>query len=137
MHIQIGEKEFELSTHLGTVKAIEGKLKIPLMDAFDKISGATVEEMITLLSLGMGGRQKAETAEFIEAVETDPDMDYSTIWAVLQEYIVSMMFSGGQERREEKISKSNFDEPQKNAFRRMLGLPIQDSEETTTSTPAD
>jgi len=133
MFVQIGDKEFELSTNLGTVKAIESKLKMPLMSAFEKIGDATVEEMITLLSFGLGGRKQAEEEGLVAAIEAD--MDYATIWAVLQEYIVSMMYSGTPEQKEAKIAKSNFDEQQKNAFRRMLGLPTKDSEAPPTSTP--
>jgi len=133
MYLQIGEKEFELSTNLGTVKAIEGKLRMPLMNAFEKIGEATVDEMIELLSFGLGGKKKAEDAGLIEAIEND--MDYATIWEVLQEYIVSMMYSGTPEQKEAKIAKSNFDEPQKNAFRRMLGLQTKDSEVPPISTP--
>jgi len=133
MFVQIGEKEFDLSTNLGTVKLIEGKLEMPLIDAFGRIGEATVDEMISLLSYGLGGRQKAEEAGLVSAIENG--MDYSTIWEVIQEYIISMMFSGSPEHKEAKIAKSNFNESEKNVFRRMLGLPTTESAEPDTFTP--
>ena len=133
MFVQIGEKEFELSTNLGVVKQVEGRFKKPLASLLSQLDDATVDEMITILSYGLGGKQEATEAGFIEAI--DNEVDYMTIWEVLQEFIVSMMFSGTPEQKEAKIARSDFGEPQKNVFRRMLGLPTKDIPEPDMSIP--
>jgi len=138
MLIQIGEKEFDLRTNLGVVKKLEKKFKRPLTTLLAGLEDATVDEMIAILSYGLGEEQAEQAAELVASIENE--MDYATIWAVLQEFVISLMFSGTPEQKESKIAKSNFDEPQKNAFRGLLGLPLkeiptEDIAEPNTSTP--
>ena len=51
MFIKIGEKEYELSTKLGTAMAIERRFKVPVIQLFGKLSEATTEELVTIVEI--------------------------------------------------------------------------------------
>ena len=121
MFIRIGEGEFDLKTNLGTVKRIEERFKMPITGVFSHLGEAHVSEIISLLSFGLGGMERAKEIGFVAAVEDE--LDYAGLWEIIQPYIASMIFSGTPERQEEKIEKSDFGEDQKNVFRGLLGLP--------------
>ena len=120
MFVKINEKEYELSTKLGTAMLIEKKFKIPVKDIFEKLSIATTEELIAMVEIA--AKQADKTVDI--ATELINNYDYLDLFILVQELVVKIMFAGTAEQNEAKLSKLKFDEEAKNAIRELLGLPI-------------
>jgi len=118
MFIEIGEKTYELSTKLGTAVAIERKFKLPLSQIFQKIEIAEISELADIIAIAA---RKLEDKNFKE--ELYENWDYIDLQYTVQELLSKLMFSGTPEEIERKLDKFSVPEEQKNALRKLLGLP--------------
>lgn len=118
MFITVGEREYELSTKLGTAMAIEKRFKLPLTQIFEKIGVAEIPELISILAIAAG---KVGDADFSAGLSEN--WDYMDLQTTVQEMLARLMFSGTPEQVEAKLAKFPIPEQQKNVIRGLLGLP--------------
>ncbi len=119
MFITVGDSEYELSTKLGIGKKIEEKFKLPIGRTFENLGNALTDELLTIISIAA---DKTTDAAFRAAIYDN--WDYSELYGAVQELVAKLMYSGTPEQNEAKIAKAAMSEPQKNALRELLGIPI-------------
>jgi len=122
MFIQIGEKEYELSTKLGTAMAIERRFKIPVIQLFEKLNEATIDELVTIVEIAA---KKTDDKTF--RTEMLEHYDYLDLFHTVQGIVVRLMFSGTVEENEAKLAKYPASDEQKNVIRGLLGMPIPEA----------
>jgi len=128
MFIKIGEKEYELSTKLGTAMAIERRFKVPVIQLFGKLSEATTEELVTIVEIAA---KKTDDKSF--RTEMLEHYDYLDLFRTVQEIVVRLMFSGTPEENEAKLARYPASDEQKNVIRGLLGMPIPEVPEPLAS----
>lgn len=128
MFIAIAGTDYELSTKLGISMKIEKYFHLPLMQIFDKISSAEIDELIKILSIAAG---KQEDKSFKELLLDN--WDYSDLQYTVQELLGKLMFTGTPEEVEAKIEKYPVGEEQKNLMRGLVGIPLKLSEQPIVS----
>ena len=116
MDVSVGNTDYELSTTLGTARALETKFKMPLGQIFQRIEQADLSELIDVLCVA-AANNKQLGADILE------HWDYTDLQIAVQELLLGIMFSGTDENKEQKIAKLPVSEMEKNAMREMLGLP--------------
>ena len=117
MYLTINEENYEMSTKLIVAKKIESKFKLTIMQIFQKLDSAMIDELLdmVLITISKENDQALRTAIF----ET---LDYLDLFAYVQEVIVRIMFSGTPEQNEKKLQKLQGDEVMKDSIREILGM---------------
>lgn len=118
MFIQVGDKEYELSTKLGVASAIENRFHKPLPQIFGLVGDAEIPELITIITLAAGKQNDKSFAQ-----ELLDNWDYVDLQTTVQKLLAKLMFSGTPEQVESKIEKFPASEDGKNAIRELLELP--------------
>lgn len=119
MHIQVSDQQYELSTKLGTLRQIESRFKVPMMQLFGKLSEALTEELVEITAIAAG---KANDKAFKDMIYAE--WDFADLFGTVQELVARLLFSGTPEQNEAKLAKFPAPEQQKNAIRVLLGMPI-------------
>lgn len=135
MWIKVGEEQYELSTKLGVGRKIEDRFKIPIGQLFGKLTEAQSSELVDIVCIAAGkdDNRKPEDQTFKKAIYEE--WDFSDLYGAVQELVVRLMFSGTPEQNETKLERFPVTEAQKNAIRRLLGMPLSTPE--MTSDPSD
>ena len=119
MFVKINEKEYELSTKLGTAMTLEKKHKISIMQLFEKLQNADVCELIDMIDIA--AKQVNKDSE----IKNDllAHYDYMDLFLLVKDLLIKILFSGTDKQNEEKLAKFPINEEAKNAIRELLGLP--------------
>lgn len=122
--IDVQGVQLQLDTSLRTIQRMETKFRQPMNAIFAKMEDALVVEMLTILTIGSGEQEGSEVLEHLRNT-----LDYSDMVLLLNEYVARLMFSGTPEQNEAKMERMGTPEDQKNALRKVLGMPIPESSE--------
>lgn len=117
MYLTINDAKYEMSTKLIVAKKIESKFKLTIMQIFQKLDSAMIDELLDMVLITIA--KENDTALRNDIFET---LDYLDLFAYVQEVIVRIMFSGTPEQNEKKLQKLQGDEAMKNSIREILGM---------------
>jgi hypothetical protein len=109
MNIEIGNKQFELKTNIGTIKKIEREFnRKSFIQVTNEIETMTVEDIQKLLLAGVDGKEEKE--EFKEAMDTNAG--FMDLFEYLKNFIGQLQYPGKTEKEIEKLNEKMVKETQ-------------------------
>ncbi len=118
MDMTINGTDYEISTKLRVVEAIEQKFRCPFSEMFGRVQTGEVKELIDILSAGVPAEKRQDLKADIEEA-----WDYMELTMAVNDFCIKAMFSGTPEQIEKKLENFPADEQGKNAIRELLQIP--------------
>lgn len=120
MYINVDGEQVELKTTLGVSRRMEERFKLPLLQIFDKLGTAEINELVELTIIA-SGKQGPEAKELAQRIMDC--WDYASLMLAVEGLLANLMFCGAPDEVEAKLERFPAGEEQKNAMRGFLGLP--------------
>ena len=101
MNIEIGNKQFELKTNIGTIKKIEREFnRKSFIKITNEIDTMTVEEIQKFLLAGVDGKEEKEELK----EEMDTNAGFMDLFEYLKNFIGQLQYPGKTEKEIEKLN---------------------------------